>query len=753
MADFDSVRQIFLDAIRLPAADRLDYARHQSAGDPELFDQVATLLANHTDQTIFSPAVAKAPLWKRFFNQVWAKIGAFLEAGPWRRVLFFMASLVVVVALGIYIDRTVSAAIVALVHQQLESSVAASAEALGFWSETLVRTANGFAARPDVVDVTRRLSQMNEIKRNDVEASSLQLAAEFAALKRTEHFDSFLLIDRTGRVLIDDRNGSGHQLSNYWMAIMAEVLRGNPQVIAPETHRVSFLHPMEGLLLDRVWAVVPVTSVAASKPWGIVLLGRPANQEIKRLFASGAFGKTAEILAVNSQGLVLSESRFATSVPATPLELEAVSQGQPVLRKIEDRVGFLQLSSAELQREKPPRTAAFQLMESVRDSGQYRPRSVAGEYADYRNVRVLGAATWVPALNVGLIGKVDSEEAMAPLQPIRWQFGGVLGLLSAFGLWNFIRNACLERRTAALKERRCGAYLLGRLIGAGGMGEVFLARHDLLDRPTAVKILPPGRWSESMVKRFRREVLLASRLRHPNTIQVYDFGTSNKGALYFAMEFVSGYNLAEVVSLSGPLPTARVIFILKQVCASLAEAHQAGLVHRDIKPQNVMITDVGGALDFVKVLDFGLARTLADEGDTLSLMIGTPHYMAPERIISPGVGTTQSDIYSVGALAHFLITGRTIFSSREEWLQRAALQEMPTPDEYRDLPRPLANLLCDCIALEPAERPPSVWSIAEQLEKIQLISAPWSLADARQWWQNHGAAPLAGDELFISEKV
>jgi serine/threonine protein kinase len=201
------------------------------------------------------------------------------------------------------------------------------------------------------------------------------------------------------------------------------------------------------------------------------------------------------------------------------------------------------------------------------------------------------------------------------------------------------------------------------------MGVVYRAKHALLRRDTAVKLLLPGRADAAAVARFEREVCLTCQLTHPNTIQVYDYGHTPEGIFYYAMEFLRGVNLHVLVVQYGPQPEGRMIHILAQICDSLAEAHALGLIHRDIKPGNVFLCRRGGVADCVKVLDFGLVREFrAGEPETLnsgdeSVIEGTPWFMPPEAIQASAPTDPRSDLYSVGALGYFLLTGGYIFDA------------------------------------------------------------------------------------------
>src|SRR5258706_4395367 len=206
---------------------------------------------------------------------------------------------------------------------------------------------------------------------------------------------------------------------------------------------------------------------------------------------------------------------------------------------------------------------------------------------------------------MGVAIEVDAAEAYAPLRYLNIAFAVVFGALViavAAALGAALSVVRLRRQIG--ETRKAGHYRLRRQIGSGGMANIYLAQHDLLKRPTAIKLLKPTVATDEMIARFEREVQLASTLSHPNTVEIFDFGRTRDGLFYYAMEYLDGLTVSQVLEKSGPLPVARTLHILRQVCAALAEAHGKGLVHRDIKPENIMICRHGGACDFVKILDF-----------------------------------------------------------------------------------------------------------------------------------------------------
>jgi serine/threonine-protein kinase len=308
------------------------------------------------------------------------------------------------------------------------------------------------------------------------------------------------------------------------------------------------------------------------------------------------------------------------------------------------------------------------------------------------------------------------------------------------------------------KAREMGSYQLGELLGRGGMGEVYKATHRMLARPAAIKLMRPemlramnGEAADVAVKRFRREAEAAAHLRSPHTVELYDFGVTEDETLYFVMELLEGMDLETLVREHGPVPAARVVHILRQICESLEEAHVVGLVHRDIKPANIHIGRLGLRHDFVKVLDFGLVKPVAGKSDGHSLATaagltpGTPAYMAPEIAMGEAVDG-RADLYAVGCVAYYLLTGKLVFEA-ENGLQMVVkhLRNEPVPPSQRadaKVPAGLEQLVMACLAKKPDDRPRSAGELARALAALEL--APWTDEDAREWWKRSGGSSTPG---------
>ena len=302
-------------------------------------------------------------------------------------------------------------------------------------------------------------------------------------------------------------------------------------------------------------------------------------------------------------------------------------------------------------------------------------------------------------------------------------------------------NNVLEKQQASLDAEQLGRYTIDEKIGEGGMADVYLARHALLRRPTAVKVLMKEMVSEENLAMFEREVQITSKLTHPNTIVIFDYGRTSEGCFYYAMEYLDGISLQTLIDSSGPIPEERVIYILKQVCLSLSEAHSNNLIHRDIKPSNIMLCNRGGEFDVVKVLDFGIVQSMKEEEDSPQrpYMMGTPAYMSPESLRADTVLDGRSDLYSLALVGFMLLTGKGPFNYNIDCLQEiidAQLHESPEAPSVllgNDISPDLDQLILKCLEKEMTKRPASARSLYESLDRCQS-SQNWTQNRAEEWW-------------------
>jgi serine/threonine protein kinase len=363
-------------------------------------------------------------------------------------------------------------------------------------------------------------------------------------------------------------------------------------------------------------------------------------------------------------------------------------------------------------------------------------------YRDYRGVHVVGAWTWLPELGIGVTTEIDSAETYAALDALERRFAVIIGLLMLGSAGLFLYTFVLGRLHTQVDEvRQLGRYRIERRLGRGGMGTVYLASHALLRRPTAIKVLRGDSASPENVARFEREVQVSSSLSHPNTIEIYDFGRTPDGTFYYAMEYVSGVTLGTCVEGDGPQPEARVVYVLRQACASIAEAHAAGLIHRDLKPSNVMLCERGGLVDFVKVLDFGLVKQEHQQKDValtdVTSLTGTPLYLPPEAVQSPETLDVRADLYQLGAIGYYFLVGRHVFRGDTPFDVLAqhvgAKPEPPSAALGRSVSPDLEQLILRCLEKDPEARHANAGELLAALERC-TVTGQWGQTEAREWW-------------------
>ncbi|HEV8453264.1 MAG TPA: serine/threonine-protein kinase, partial [Gemmatimonadales bacterium] len=303
------------------------------------------------------------------------------------------------------------------------------------------------------------------------------------------------------------------------------------------------------------------------------------------------------------------------------------------------------------------------------------------------------------------------------------------------------------------RARELGSYRLEEQLGRGGMGEVYRATHQMLARPAAVKLIrseilgssSPGA-ARVIMERFRREAEAAASLRSPHTINLYDFGVSHDGTFFLVMEMLDGLDLETLVERFGPVPPERAVYLLRQVCESLEEAHTRGLIHRDIKPSNVFTCRMGLAVDFVKVLDFGLVKAMGEQGREATLLTapdsttGTPAYIAPEMVRGDGAVDHRVDIYTLGCVGYWLLTGQLVFQAPNAiQLMYQHANATPIPPSQRselEISPELDSVILACLAKLPQDRPQSAGELSRRLAAT-VNGDGWTEDQAHRWWDRH----------------
>ncbi|HEY1251846.1 MAG TPA: serine/threonine protein kinase [Thermoanaerobaculia bacterium] len=663
-------------------------------------------------------------------------LGRRLRVPGWSRPLFAIPA---VVAVGWWTHAAIEARIRARVSDSIEAAMRADRTALQFWIREQGRFAGLIASDQRVTDAAAEL--LDASRRQPGDAGALRASPAQARLRRIvtpllneSQEAGWAVLDPGGLVLAtpaDERVGA--RAGGTLVEAVGRVIAGAVTFVPPTTKQPFSAQPQAFIL-----AAVPD---AKGSPAAALVLQVPSEQ-LARILNVARSGETGETYAVDSSGLMLSESRFPDDVSRLgllPPEAKGKTTAFLELRDPGPNPGSAAASGA-LRRGLPLTVAAASA------SAGHAGSNVDG-YRSYRGVPVVGAWTWLPDFGIGLISEVSQREAYADLSVIRRAFwiliaGLALGALAVVLESSKVRQLEKEVR----RSHQLGQYTLEEKIGEGGMGSVYRARHALLRRPTAIKLLRPSReGADDALVRFEREVQLTSQLTHPNTVAIYDFGRTPDGVFYYAMEYLPGIPLDRLIAKDGPQPEARVVHLLKQMCASLAEAHAIGLIHRDIKPANVMLCRRGETYDVVKVLDFGLVKDVISKDDAqltgTQVVVGTPRFMAPEAIKAPDTIDSRTDVYAVGAVAYNLLTGEDVFPGKTGAEIIGHHLHTKAPLLSQRLGRPvdafLEDLLRRCLAKDKDARPATAGAVLLELDE-SWKGPLWSQREAAAWWVERG---------------
>lgn len=642
--------------------------------------------------------------------------------------------------MGWWANHAVQDGLRAILRGELQALLAADVAALRTWIQSQEAVAEGAAEDPRVRMLVERLA----VTARAAPVAELLASPELAELRAilghsVAHggYVEFLVVEPGGRTIaaLTDQHVGTRSLADR--QFLQAAFDGQTLVSPPFRAEVA-LPTEEGAPRPGVPTMFVAAPVRDSSGAVAAVLGfRIRPHDFTRILQVGRVGESGETYAFATDGTMLSLSRFEPSLRRIGLIPDTADGSSILTVQVRDPGGDLTegyVPTAPLSERPLTQMAAYALSAG---SGV----DVDG-YRDYRGVPVIGAWTFLKDMGIGVATEVDVAEAYAPLATVRRAFWALIALCVLGAVAMFVHSgieAGLRRRVA--QAERLGQYSLEEKIGEGGVGKVYRARHALLRRPTAIKVLRKDAEDDEVLRRFEREVQFTARLTHPNTIAIYDYGHTPEGVFYYAMEYLEGTTLGRCVELAGAQPAARVIHVLAQACASLAEAHGAGMVHRDVKPTNLMLCERGGMADFVKVLDFGLVRPVQPREDlavtNATAITGTPLYLSPELIQTPERVDVRSDLYQLGAVGYYLLTGSHVFDGANLYEVGAhhlyKAPDAPAERLGRPVAEDLAAVLLACLAKRAEDRPQS----AEELRSALLACADagrWTEDDARAWW-------------------
>jgi tRNA A-37 threonylcarbamoyl transferase component Bud32 len=744
------VKELFLKAREVSAEDREEFLRRECGEDAALrhevtsllrHDNPATILARPVRTSVDAPARVGRPSGRLLgrIERATTHVLHQVFASPAKRLLVIVVALLLLFGLALWMYAGMKQATRSITASELRTILNADIKALELWIEEKKKDVRLWSSRAEIRQAVDDLARIAETEREPREkllsapalASLRDLLDKYDRIAGRPERDA--VVTRDGLFLAADRDETvGMRLNTDGIAALVPVFQGQTLFFKPHPYGAFGIAPVRDLDTPVVLVVAPIHrgDSANSEIVAAAGFGFPADGEFTDILSVARLGQTGETYTFDENGLLLSESRFDKQLRASGL-LPDDPESRSIFRiEIRDPGGKTHkrpASSIEAAARPLTRLAAEAIAAGRKGRAPDQEGVLLDAYRNYRGARVVGAWKWLPAYSFGVATEVEVDEQYAPMHyPLiaEWIRCGLLAgcmvCLLAAASWIAVLGRDVEL------ARQLGQYTLQEKIGEGGMGVVYRARHALLQREAAIKLLRPETVNEESLARFEREVQLASSLTHPNTIDIFDLGTTPEGSFYCVMEFLAGRTLEDIVRSGGPLPAHRAINILRQIAGSLNEAHERGLVHRDIKPSNIMLCDQVGIPDFVKVLDFGLARTVerstGSDVTQLGFVAGTPLYLAPERLTDPTTIDQRSDIYSFGAVGYYLLTGRHIYAaaSRVDLLRQILNENPRRPSEVtsQEIPQELEDFIVCCLARRLEDRPATMQEVMTNIARI-----------------------------------
>ncbi len=680
-----------------------------------------------------------------------------------RSLALLVLSLLALTAVGVWTHGAVKRSARARTQDRLQLVMNSVFQGLNAWvagQQALVRwIAAEPGVRKDLLEIAARAPGLNADRLRRLPARA-RLEQRLYAVLESHGYENFAFVVPDGRVLSsNDSSLVGRETRAFPPHLVARLRRGET---VTTVYAIGALDSAGQPLGRNRPVILTASPVFADESGAGELVGwfdlrsDPAT-EFRPIITAGRPGQTGETYFINGEGTMLSGSRFDTALRRVGLLPRDTTIGSSLVLRVGDPGG-------DLLRGYDPGTppSAWPLTLPGQSAARGEEGLSIDGYRNYLGQRVVGMWRWFPKAGVGIAVEQGYGESYEGMRILWRAFGTLFGII-VFGtglIW--LGFGMLERAQArARRAEQLGQYTLERIIGEGAMGTVYRARHAFLRRPTAVKLLRAERSTPQAVRRFEKEVQATSQLVHPNTITVFDYGRTPVGTFYYAMEYLRGLTLDVVVQRFGPLPERRVAHILRQVCGSLAEAHAAGLIHRDIKPQNIMLCHRGGVPDLVKVLDFGLVK----ESDTPDAdltrdgaAVGTPLYMAPEAAAASGEIDARADLYSLGVVTYFLLSGvQPFFGVNAREVMRRHMEERPSSpsDKLGEPINPeLEGLVLMLLAKDPGSRPPTARAVEELLDQvIEPMLGRWTDEEGEAWWRANAPQLIGMDAEVEPEQA
>lgn len=551
----------------------------------------------------------------------------------------------------------------------------------------------------------------------------------------------FVVWDRRGIVLaswLPDRADVGNSIVEDQANGLARVFRGQSIVFGP----ARLIKNTEGFQpetdLTVMAPIVPVFSESGQVVAALLVRGIGMFKSFDGVFRESALSTDVDVYCVDSDGVMVTDAPAAIG-RANENRLDVDDKNVAgVLRVTDPGEEITDENRETIERSFLPLTHAATRVVRGKNGEQLEP------YRNYAGEEVVGAWRWMERWKLGIVVEKAADEAFAPTRAVRLGFLALGGLLAMTALTAAAGIARRSARRQAMLHPLSRYEVLGEL-GSGGMGVVYKAKHRQLGRDAALKILRADRRQKEDRLRFDREARLAASLASPHCVKVYDYGNSPNGESFCVMEYLNGLTLYEVVARSGHQSVGRSLFVLRQICDAMGEAHANGLLHRDLKPQNVMLSHDAAAGDWAVVFDFGLAKPVEANADMFStsekIWSGTPMYMAPERFREPQLVDPRSDIYAIGCIAYFLISGHPPFAECDpESMFALILNDNPirmSTHRGEHVPEEIVAFVRKCMAKKLENRFQTIREVADAIDQLRVFHS-WTSENADMWWQIHG---------------
>jgi serine/threonine-protein kinase len=713
------VMQLFQQVLDRQGPDRGAFLQTACGTDDTLRDDVESLLAHHDSRTIMPARKVSDASTDDSVQAIGSPVGQLVRQGlrpaNWDRFrisLFALVLALLLSAIGYRVKSNVDRVLRNNLAHQLQATLDSNVAAVTNWLKLQQHLLRDWAQHPLLREEFPALVRLAQASDTTVEAlrdsqPHLVLLELMTPLLESDDVLAINGSDTEGLLVFTSRDTlrERYRLTSQGTRLIAPVFLGQEILLPPILGRTLVENEVPGVVDEPIILVGSPVRGDQNRIVGGLFASIDAGREFARLLSLGRAGERGANFAFGMKGQLLAGSEgdesSSTQHPLVKIAAAAMSAPDEIHMFLEG-------------------------------------------YRDHRGVYVVGASKWLEDYGFGIVSEIEFEAAYAASRHVSRLLASLFALLMLASVVAFCSSLSAVRwRREVNQARQLGQYTLETLIGEGGMGKVYKARHATLRRPTAVKVLDGQRTGPSAIARFEREAQLASSLTHPNTVEIYDYGRSADDTFYLAMEYLPGLTFDSLVKRHGAIGTARMLYLYRQVLGSIAEAHQLRLIHRDIKPANIILCRRGGDWDFVKVVDFGLAKDLgfklAPKITQTGLISGTPLYIAPECLDDPENYSRQSDIYALGVVAFYLLTGRDLFDGNNafELFQHVLHEKPPHIAELNpDVPAELDELIVRCIAKQPAERPSSVEEILGVVQSL-AVSRIWTQSDAQTWWQEH----------------